>query len=84
MWEHLYVIIDNLGYVQSINEKSVDKPGLFNNNPGIKVWDFLNSMGHEGWEVVTMAITHGNPQVLTRILILKRQIDGSGSNIENK
>ena len=69
-WEYLEVIYADV--VTSVNGKTIGEVGLLRAK-GPKVWEFLNEMGQQGWEVVGLA-SWGDAG-WSRVL-LKRPLDG--------
>jgi hypothetical protein len=72
MQRYEYLVVEcEKHMVMKVNKVKVGTFGL--SNKGEYVWDYLNQMGSEGWEVVAM----GSDQL--RTLILKRLIGQEAS-----
>jgi hypothetical protein len=72
-WEYLYVIImSDTDLVLMINGELV-KPFPNKDNPNVEtLWDYLNRMGKEGWEAVTLSLLRSTMENSAKYLLLKR------------
>ena len=75
-WEYQYIVINLNNVVETINGVRVTKGNSFTGIQGERVWEFLNSMGREGWEAVGLDIISGQATAHGRSLLFgERQLE---------